>query len=256
MVRKHNATASPSFFSRSLVPPPSALQPFPPLDERTNHAYGKRIVTELRVLNAYAGIGGNRHLWPASWRVTGVELDPRVAGEYARRYPDDTVIVGDAHAYVMEHAHEFDAVWTSPPCPTHSRLAINVARRKGVEPAPDPRLWAEIRHLRALGIAYVVENVHTYYEPPILPELVTERHYYWMTNPPLMLAPFHSEFRLRASTTAAQYAEAYGLPPLTPGSVPDRRKAMRNAVVPLEGIQVAQAAFACVLQPIGLESGL
>jgi DNA (cytosine-5)-methyltransferase 1 len=203
----------------------------------------------VKVLNAYAGIGGNRHLWPEEWRVTAVELDPRVAAEYARRYPQDAVMVEDAHAHVMERAHEYDAAWSSPPCPTHSRLAVNVAKRKGVEPSPDPRLWAEIEHLRGLGRMYVVENVHTYYVPPIAPDLVTDRHYYWMSCVPDMLSPFHSDFPLRASTTAAQYAAAYGLPPLPPGSVPDQRKAMRNAVIPFEGLQVAVAAFAQVTQP-------
>ena len=157
---------------------------------RTHHPEERwRAMSELRVLNAYAGIGGNRHLWPAEWHVTAVEIDPRVAAEYARRYPNDTVLVEDAHAHVIERAHEYDARWSSPPCPTHSRLALNVARRKGTEPAPDPRLWAEIEHLRALDGRYVVENVHTYYAPPIPPDVVTERHYYWTSAPPLTLTP-------------------------------------------------------------------
>ena len=204
-------------------------------------------MSELRVLNAYAGIGGNRHLWPASWRVTAVEIDPRVAAEYARRYPNDTVLVEDAHAHVMERAHEYDARWTSPPCPTHSRLAVNVAKRKGVEPAPDPRLWAEIEHLRALGGHYVVENVHTYYAPPIAPDVVTDRHYYWMSNPPMMLAPIARTIIGTwegYSTSADDLADAYGLPRLARSSVPNRTRAMRNAVVPLEGLQIASAAFA------------
>lgn len=196
----------------------------------------------MRVLNAYAGIGGNRHLWPAEWEVTAVEIEPRVAAEYARRYPNDTVIVGDAHAYVLEHAHEFDAVWTSPPCPTHSRLAINVAKRSRVEPEPDPRLWIEVEHLRGLGGRYVVENVHTYYEPPIPPTVITSRHYYWASGEPVMLTP--TEARLSAALGHREYAEAYGLPILADGSVPDRRKAMRNAVVPIEGYEIAVAAFA------------
>lgn len=196
----------------------------------------------MRVLNAYAGIGGNRHLWPDEWQVTAVELDPRVAAEYARRYPDDVVLVEDAHAYVMEHAHEFDAVWTSPPCPTHSRLAINVAKRQGIEPVPDPRLWIEVEHLQSLGGRFVVENVHTYYDPPIAPTVISSRHYYWASGEPVMLTP--TEARLSARLGAAEYAEAYGLPPLVSGSVPDMRKAMRNAVVPIEGYEIATAAFA------------
>lgn len=196
----------------------------------------------MRVLNAYAGIGGNRHLWPADWNITAVENDERVAAEYARRYPKDTVAVTDAHAFILEQAHEFDAVWTSPPCPTHSRLARNVAARYGRELAPDPRLWEEIAHLRQIGGRYVVENVHTYYEPPIPPDVVTARHYYWTSTPPIMLTPLHV-IPMRPDTRANEYAVAYGLPLLDPGVVPDGRKAMRNAVVPSEGLELAVAAF-------------
>ncbi|WP_341934727.1 hypothetical protein MRBLWO14_000299 [Microbacterium sp. LWO14-1.2] len=198
----------------------------------------------IDVLNAYAGIGGNRHLWPSDWNVTAVEIDERVAAEYARRYPNDTVIVGDAHAYVLERAHRFDATWASPPCPSHSRLAKVVASRYGRELQPDPRLWEEIAHLRELGGRYVVENVHVYYEPPIAPDVVTPRHWYWTSNPPLMLTAVHGTNILRPDTRAEDYATAYGLPPLERGTVPDIRKAMRNAVVPAEGLEIAAAAFA------------
>lgn len=207
----------------------------------------------MKVLNAYAGIGGNRHLWPAEWDITAVEIDPRVAAEYSRRYPSDAVLVDDAHAFVLEHSHEFDAVWTSPPCPTHSRLARQVASRYGRELAPDPRLWAEIEHLRAIGTRYVVENVHTYYDPPIAPDVVTARHYYWTNNAPVMLTQLHV-IPMRPATRADEYAEAYGLPPLERGSVPDIRKAMRNAVVPHEGLEIAQAAFSGALVASGGES--
>lgn len=212
-------------------------------------------MSELRVLNAYAGIGGNRHLWPTSWKITAVEIDPRVAAEYARRYPNDRVLVEDAHEFVMEHFDDFDAVWTSPPCPTHSRIAINVARRKGVEPSPDPRLWAEIETLRDYAGRYVVENVHTYYAPPIAPDVVTERHYYWTSTPPLALTPVGvlPVSGRRVGLTADAIAESYGLPPLPAGSVADRRKAMRNAVVPREGYEIAMAAFAAQLVTTGSE---
>lgn len=209
----------------------------------------------MRVLNAYAGIGGNRHLWPTDWEITAVELDPRVAAEYARRYPDDTVLVEDAHAFVLEHAHEFDAVWSSPPCPTHSKLARTVAAKAKVELAPDPRLWAEIAHLQALGGRYVVENVHVYYAPPIAPDVVTERHWYWVSEVPMMLTPLTSTSRAALEERAAdrtmrpadRYADAYGLPRLPVGAVALSRKAMRNAVVPQEGLEIAVAAFNRVL---------
>lgn len=210
----------------------------------------------MRVLNAYAGIGGNRHLWPADWNVTAVELDERVAAEYARRYPDDIVLVEDAHAHVMERAHDYDAVWTSPPCPTHSRLAKSVAARTGRELQPDPRLWAEIEHLRAARLPYVVENVHTYYAPPIPPDVVTQRHYYWASGVPVLLTP-HAPARWHGDEKSTDdYAVAYGVPLIPPGAVRDPRKAMRNAVLPREGLDIAAAAFAAALvpQPSGSES--
>ena len=197
------------------------------------------------VLNAYAGIGGNRHLWPSDWRVTAVEIDERTAAEYARRYPDDTVLVEDAHEHVLTRALEYDAVWSSPPCPTHSRLAKVNASRWGKTLEVDPRLMAEVAHLSALGGRFVVENVHTYYRPAILPDLVTDRHYYWMSAAPVMMPPLDRVVigTWQESATADALAIAYGLPPLAKGTVPNRTRAMRNAVVPLEGLVVAQAAF-------------
>ena len=201
----------------------------------------------MKVLNAYAGIGGNRHLWPDEWEITAVELDERVAAEYARRYPQDTVLVEDAHAFILNHAHEFDARWSSPPCPTHSRLARNVASRYGRELKPDPRLWVEIEHLRVLDGPYVVENVHTYYEPPIPPDVVTERHYYWTSTPPLLVSSIGLAI-VKPETMSGTYAQLYGLPPIPHRALRDARKAMRNAVVPLEGLELATAAFSAVLE--------
>ena len=201
----------------------------------------------MRVLNAYAGIGGNRHLWPDEWEITAIEIDERIAAEYARRYPSDTVLVEDAHAFVLERSGEFDAIWSSPPCPTHSKLArVNASKhRRPLE--PDPRLWIEIEHLRRLGRPFVVENVHTYYVPPIPPDVVTDRHYYWASGVPVILTPVPSAgMGFYGAPTAGEYAELYGLPPIPPRSVPDARKAMKNAVVPVEGLEIAAAAFSCV----------
>lgn len=72
----------------------------------------------MKILNLYAGIGGNRKLWE-DCEVTAVELDPDIAGVYRKLYPDDTVIVGCAHEYLEKHFREFDFIWSSPPCPSH-----------------------------------------------------------------------------------------------------------------------------------------
>jgi len=73
-----------------------------------------------KVLNLYACLGGNRLLWD-NCDVTAVELDPELARLYSERFPNDTVIIADAHEYLLQHYKEFDFIWSSPPCPTHSK---------------------------------------------------------------------------------------------------------------------------------------
>ena len=76
----------------------------------------------MKILNLYAGIGGNRALWGDEHEITAVELNPSVAEAYKKLYPGDKIIIGDAHKYLLEHFEEFDFIWSSPPCPTHSRV--------------------------------------------------------------------------------------------------------------------------------------
>jgi len=82
----------------------------------------------LKVLNLYAGIGGNRKLWE-DVEVTAVEHDEWIAATYQKFFPNDNVVVADAHKYLLEHYKEFDFIWASPPCPTHSKISINFAIR-------------------------------------------------------------------------------------------------------------------------------
>lgn len=130
----------------------------------------------MKVLNLYAGVGGNRKLWE-DVEVTAVELDPRVAAVYSRLYPDDTVIVEDAHQYLLDHYDEFDFIWSSPPCQTHSRMAK--ATRHNLRRYPDMSLYQEIIFLQHFFKGkWVVENVVPFYEPLIEGKRVG-RHYYW-----------------------------------------------------------------------------
>ena len=130
----------------------------------------------MKVLNLYACLGGNRLLWD-NCEVTAVELDPELARMYQERFPNDTVIVGDAHQYLLDHYKEYDFVWSSPPCPTHSRARF--WNTKAERAYPDFKLYEEIVFLQHhFPGRWVVENVVPYYEPMLKPTR-HGRHLFW-----------------------------------------------------------------------------
>jgi len=134
----------------------------------------------MKVLNLYAGIGGNRKLW-TDVEVTAVELNPEIAKIYRDFFPDDTVIIGDAHEYLLDHYKEFDFIWSSPPCQTHSdirRMGVAIGQNKAV--FPDMNLWQEIVFLKHNYYGrWIVENVKPYYSPFIAPSIQLDRHFIW-----------------------------------------------------------------------------
>jgi DNA (cytosine-5)-methyltransferase 1 len=136
------------------------------------------MTSKIKVLNLYAGIGGNRKLW-SNVDVTAVEINMDIARIYRDFFPDDKVIVADAHQYLLEHYKRFEFIWSSPPCQTHSRMN-HLQNIKGVEVKyPDMNLWQEIIFLKHwFSGSWVVENVKTYYVPLIKPQEL-DRHYFW-----------------------------------------------------------------------------
>jgi DNA (cytosine-5)-methyltransferase 1 len=132
----------------------------------------------MKILNLYCGIGGNRKLWGNNHNITAVEYKQDIADTYKKFYPNDTVIVGDAHQYLLDHATEFDFIWTSPPCQTHSRANyfINYITDSRY---PDMKLWQEIIFLKHFFKGkYCVENVVSYYDDMFNPQKIG-RHYLW-----------------------------------------------------------------------------
>ena len=139
----------------------------------------------MKILNLYACLGGNRYKWnevKEGIEVTAVELDPEAARLYQERFPNDTVIVADAHQYLLDHYKEFDFIWSSPPCPTHSRMRktnTGEGERKSKATYPDMKLYQEILLLEHFYKGkYCVENVIPYYEP-LIPAKKRDRHLYW-----------------------------------------------------------------------------
>ena len=142
---------------------------------------------KYKILNLYACLGGNRYKWDEVAKEKGieievraVELDEELAKLYQERFPNDKVIVTDAHEYLLNHFKEFDFIWTSPPCPTHSRVRMSQKNRDTfIDKYPDMKLYEEIILLEHnFKGKYVVENVIPYYEPLILAKK-RGRHLYW-----------------------------------------------------------------------------
>ena len=100
---------------------------------------------KMKILNLYAGIGGNRKLWGDEHEITAVENVPEIAKIYQDFFPKDKVIITDAHEYLLQHFKEFDFIWSSPPCPSHSRV-----RKITIHPTiyPDMKLYGEILLLK------------------------------------------------------------------------------------------------------------
>ncbi len=132
---------------------------------------------KLKILNLYAGIGGNRKLWGPQ-DVIAIEYDSGIAKLYQDNYPNDKVIVGDAHEYLLNHYSEFDFIWASPPCPTHSKLCTAM-KGNGIVRYPDMKLYQEILLLKHFYSGkFCIENVVSYYDPLIEP-IKFCRHYFW-----------------------------------------------------------------------------
>lgn len=144
----------------------------------------------MKILNLYAGIGGNREHWGDNHEITAVELDPKRAAKYQSFFPNDKVIIADAHEYLLDHYKDFDFIWTSPPCQTHSRANYFINNGVAKRPRyPKMELYQEIIFLSTFyqGL-YCVENVISYYDPLIKPAKVG-RHYLWANFkiPPIKL---------------------------------------------------------------------
>ncbi len=136
----------------------------------------------MKILNLYAGIGGNRKLWGDEHEIVAIENNEDIAEIYQKQFPKDEVGVCDAHQYLLDHYKEFDFIWVSPPCQTHSSFRFNICVKfRGTEPKyPDMSLWQEIIFLQSHAkCLWVVENVCPYYPPLIEPTCKLQRHMFW-----------------------------------------------------------------------------
>ncbi len=194
----------------------------------------------LKGLNLYAGIGGNRKLWK-NINVTAVEINPEIAKIYQDFFPNDKVIVADAHEYLLNHYKEFDFIWSSPPCQTHSSFRFNICVKfRGTkEEYPDMKLYQEILFLQHhFDGKWVVENVNPYYTP-LIPAKLVQRHLFWSNFGIQDIDVTKDNIR---KVQIPELQEIHGFD-LTPYKIKDKRQILRNCVVPELGLHIFKCAF-------------
>lgn len=199
----------------------------------------------MKILNLYSGIGGNRALWGNEHEITAVEINPNIAEIYKYNFPNDNVIVGNAHEYLLENFEKFDFIWSSPPCQSHSRLnfiATTDGKNGLVLKYPEMELYQEIILLKHhFKKKWVIENVKPYYEPLIKPTFKLCRHYFWSSDFILNAQFVESEFWIIKDKTN-KLKDRYGF-----NNIPkelfkniNTRQVLRNCVIPEVGRYIFQ----------------
>ena len=187
----------------------------------------------IKVLHTFCGIGGCRKDWPTNIQVTAVEFNEEAAAIYKELFPQDEVIVADAYEYIRLHWNEYDFIWASPSCQSHSKMRFLSSKAGSYDAVlPDPRLWSTIIFLkhfcRNRDIHYCVENVDMYYrkdldetiseffQPFLTPTIKLGRHLFW-TNFPLEKRTFdnHGSHNARGSNTKGDFFDLTRFKPKT-----------------------------------------
>lgn len=177
-------------------------------------------------------MGGDEH------KITAVEYDIDIAQVYKNFFPNDTVIIEDAHQYLLDHYKEFDFIWSSPPCQSHSSFRKNICvRYRGTKAVyPDMKLYQEVLFLEHHAeCKWVVENVKPYYTP-LLPARQLQRHLFWANF------KIHDKEFPKDNIRTAQIPDLqkkYGFD-LSKYKLKNKRQILRNCVEPELGLYVLQ----------------
>jgi len=198
---------------------------------------------KIKVLNLYAGIGGNRKLWNnEEVEVTAIEYNDDIACIYKHFFPYDRVIVTDAHKYLEEHYQEFDFIWASPPCPTHSRVRLTaVVSGQNKAKFPNMKLYEEILFLQQYFKGkWVIENVFPWYEPLIRGQKIGS-HLYWAN---FNITPLKGNGTREHDSTieVLQKRKGFDLSKFKNYNI-DKKLILRNCVEPEFGKHIFKCAF-------------
>jgi len=189
---------------------------------------------KMKILNLFAGIGGNRTLWGNQHEITAVDHNQEIMDIYQKRFPNDLVSITDAYNFLEKNYKEFDFIWASPPCPTHSKLQHCQKFKK----LPDMMLYSLIIFLKHMFWGkWVVENVQGYYQPLIKPTIKIERHLFW-SNFPIKNKEFLKLPKEHNSLSVIQLCKLKNIDYNLIKNIQDelfKRKLVRNMVRPVVG---------------------
>lgn len=197
----------------------------------------------MKILNLYAGVGGNRRLWSGDHEIIAVEYDPDIAHAYKTLYPNDTIVVDDAHDFLLNNYGDFDFIWSSPPCQSHSRMRYHLGvGAKGFDfKYPDFKLYEEIillKYRTTQKQRFVVENVRPWYNPLITGYQTIDRHLYW------------ADFDIPEISVGEENLRGIQIPELQKMhninldrfQISNKRQVLRNMVPPEVGLHILTAA--------------
>lgn len=211
---------------------------------------------KVKILNLYACLGGNRFLWNEVAKelgieieVTAVELDANIAQMYADKFPNDKIVITDAHIYLLNNFRDYDFIWSSPPCPTHSKMMK--ATKHDISSYPDMKLYEEIIFLTHFFKGkFIVENVQSYYDPLIEPQKIN-RHYYWSNFkiPEINIKPMKNFSQAKRSEVAEWLGFDYPGKNYYIKGNHDPAQILRNCIHPLEGKVILETALGIINEP-------
>ncbi len=199
----------------------------------------------MKILNLYAGVGGNRKLWGSEHQIVAIENNPDIAAVYKDLFPSDEVVVEDANKYLLENYMNFDFIWSSPPCPTHSQIRYNIgfkANRKYKKVKakyPDLTLYQEVVLLKYwFEGKYVIENTIPYYKPLIEGRKMAK--HIWWTN--IDCPDIDIKNRGHRGGTVESLSELKGFD-LSSYKIKNKRQILRNCVEPKIGLHFLKYAM-------------
>lgn len=198
----------------------------------------------MNILNAYAGVGGNRLFWGNEHNITAIELNKEIADAYKDLFPSDKVIITDAHEYLLKNYMNYDFIWCSPPCQSHSQIRYNIGfladrKYKKVDAVyPDMKLYQEIILLdNYFKGNWVIENTIPYYEPLI--KATNIAGHLWWSN--FKIEPFEGENRNHRGGTVETLQDRKQID-LHKYKIRNKRQILRNCVEPEVGLHIFNCA--------------